>query len=185
MGKAVDGAATRRSVRVPLEKEYNPQLVFEKQQCFRYPCRRKRCKAMDKLFLMCNDFFFKFCFFCIQSSAKNAQNVLLVTQPANAPSQKTDPREYDLAIAKQLCEISEDELCQKSVDDLEAIVKQLLQYNSKMHQQANYWLDAKEQLLMDAEMHNKMISSLVQYAQQLQVQPKGNEFLFSISVQVY
>ncbi len=35
-----------------------------------------------------------------------------------------------------------------------------------MQDQAGYWLDAKEQLIMDAEMHNKMIASLVQYATQ-------------------
>lgn len=38
-----------------------------------------------------------------------------------------------------------------------------------MQDQAGFWLDAKEQLVMDAEMHNKMIASLVGYAQQQQV----------------
>ena len=43
----------------------------------------------------------------------------------------------------------------------------------RMQEQAGYWLDAKEQLVMDAEMHNKMIASLVQYATQQQLQ--GNK----------
>ena len=38
-----------------------------------------------------------------------------------------------------------------------------------MQEQVNYWLDGKEQLMMDAEMNNKMIASLVTYAQQQQV----------------
>ena len=33
-----------------------------------------------------------------------------------------------------------------------------------MQEQSAFWLDAKEQLLMDAEIHNKMIASLVQFA---------------------
>ena len=32
---------------------------------------------------------------------------------------------------------------------------------TNMQDQANYWLDSKEQLVMESEMHNKMIASLV------------------------
>ncbi|KAJ1565266.1 hypothetical protein HK096_003726 [Nowakowskiella sp. JEL0078] len=79
-----------------------------------------------------------------------------------------------LQTAKALCEISEDDLRKRTAGQLQDMIKQLLQSSTSLHQQANNWLDAKEQLLMDAEMHNKMIASLVQYAQQLQVQgPKG------------
>ncbi|KAJ3130479.1 hypothetical protein HK098_000044 [Nowakowskiella sp. JEL0407] len=81
-----------------------------------------------------------------------------------------DSRDEEIKTAKALCEISEDELRKKTAEELQDIVRQLLTISTKLHQQSNYWLDAKEQLLMDAEMHNKMIASLVQYAQQLQVQ---------------
>jgi hypothetical protein len=47
-------------------------------------------------------------------------------------------------------------------------------YQQKMYEQSNYWLDAKEQLIMDAETHNKVIASLVQYARDQQQAPKGN-----------
>jgi hypothetical protein len=44
-----------------------------------------------------------------------------------------------------------------------------------MQEQVDYWLDSKERLLMDAEMHNKMIASLVNFAQQQQETPKGKQ----------
>lgn len=49
------------------------------------------------------------------------------------------------------------------------MMQQLTNLTHKIQEQAAFWLDAKEQLLMDAEMHNKMIASLVQYAQQQQI----------------
>ena len=62
---------------------------------------------------------------------------------------------------------------QKSIPELEELITRLKFYNQRVQEQANYWLDSKEQLIIDAEMHNKMIASLVQYAQQQQEQPKG------------
>jgi Skp family chaperone for outer membrane proteins len=72
-----------------------------------------------------------------------------------------------------LTEITEEELRKKSPDELQSLIKSLHIYHPKIHEQANYWLDAKEQLVMDAETHNKVIASLVQYAQQQQQAPKG------------
>ncbi|KAI9206873.1 uncharacterized protein BJ171DRAFT_308011 [Polychytrium aggregatum] len=84
-----------------------------------------------------------------------------------------DSRESDLMEAKRLCDITEDDMRRKTNEELNQLVAQLSAYHQKMQEQANYWLDAKEQLVMDAEMHNKMIASLVQYAQQQQVGVKG------------
>jgi Skp family chaperone for outer membrane proteins len=67
-----------------------------------------------------------------------------------------------------------EELRRKTTEELQGFLNSLHLYHQKMHEQANYWLDAKEQLIMDAETHNKVIASLVQYAQQQQQQvPKG------------
>jgi Skp family chaperone for outer membrane proteins len=66
-----------------------------------------------------------------------------------------------------------DDLRKKSVQELEEIIQKLHIYHQRMHEQANYWLDAKEQLVMDAETHNKVIASLVQYAKDQQEAPKG------------
>ena len=106
----------------------------------------------------------------------------------SAPVVRTRTREEDLARAKQLCDMSEStsgpiaieylltplaELQGKSLEELKAMAGELSGLVRLMQEQAGYWLDAKEQLVMDAEMHNKMIASLVQYATQQQVQ--GNK----------
>ncbi|KAJ3378196.1 hypothetical protein HDU92_007598 [Lobulomyces angularis] len=86
----------------------------------------------------------------------------------NSPLGKKE-RELEYNEAKRLAEISEEEVSRKTTDELKALIKTLSAMTHKIQDQANYWLDAKEQLVMDAEMHNKMIASLVQYAQQQQV----------------
>ncbi|KAJ3325450.1 hypothetical protein HDV06_004309 [Boothiomyces sp. JEL0866] len=82
-----------------------------------------------------------------------------------------DYREVELQNAKKLCDISEDEIRKKSKTELRELIQVLQKSLQQMQEQTNYWLDSKEQLVMDAEMHNKMIASLVTYAQQQQ-QPK-------------
>ena len=47
---------------------------------------------------------------------------------------------------------------------LDVLRESLVDMAESMQVQAAYWLDAREQLLMDAEMHHKMIGSLVGYA---------------------
>ncbi|KAL7752190.1 hypothetical protein RI367_002235 [Sorochytrium milnesiophthora] len=64
-----------------------------------------------------------------------------------------------------LCELSEDDLNAKSVDELQSIQSTLAHAVPRLTAQINYYLDAKEQLSMDSEMHNKVISVLVQQAQ--------------------
>ena len=65
-----------------------------------------------------------------------------------------------------------DTLKRKNPEELSNILSQMQLLNNKLNDQAIYWLDAKEQLAMDAEMHNKMIANLVQFAQQQQQAPK-------------
>ncbi|KAJ3154673.1 hypothetical protein HDU89_007912 [Geranomyces variabilis] len=90
-------------------------------------------------------------------------------QPSSAAipeSGKRDSRDAELLEAKRLCEVNEDELRNQTPEQLAALIASLTAAHQKMQDQANFWLDSKEQLVMDAEMHNKMIASLVQYAQQ-------------------
>ncbi|KAI8928126.1 hypothetical protein BC831DRAFT_548635 [Entophlyctis helioformis] len=95
------------------------------------------------------------------------------SKPPPGVYDQMDPREAELIEAKRLCDITEDEMRRHTTEEIRELVKALMSHHSKMQEQANYWLDSKEQLIMDAEMHNKMIASLVQYAQQQQVGPKG------------
>ncbi|KAI8912245.1 hypothetical protein DFJ77DRAFT_511761 [Powellomyces hirtus] len=96
---------------------------------------------------------------------------LFTTEKGKTPR---DARDMELLEAKRLCEVAEDDLRNQSVEQLAALVASLTAAHQKMQDQANYWLDSKEQLVMDAEMHNKMIASLVQYAQQQQTAPKAS-----------
>jgi uncharacterized small protein (DUF1192 family) len=95
--------------------------------------------------------------------------------PAEPSVTKLPENDYDddLLKARKLCDITQEELALKPNVELEELVGLLKQYSARIQNQVNYWLDGKEQLIMDAEMHNKMIASLVKYAQQQQEQPKG------------
>jgi hypothetical protein len=79
-----------------------------------------------------------------------------------------DPREMELISAKKLVDISSIEMNSKTPQQLQTLINTLTEYNSKIQSQTNYYLDSKEQLVMESEMHNKMISNLVLYAQQQQ-----------------
>ncbi|KAJ3055256.1 hypothetical protein HK097_011057 [Rhizophlyctis rosea] len=100
------------------------------------------------------------------------------TQPSARSTQSgagsnENEKESDLEEAKRLCDITEDEMRRKTISELQQLIQSLQTSQQRMQEQANEWLDAKERLIMDAEMHNKMIASLVQYAQQQQVGPKA------------
>ncbi|KAL2914597.1 hypothetical protein HK105_205948 [Polyrhizophydium stewartii] len=107
------------------------------------------------------------------SHASGAVSAVGFSKPPPGAYDQLDPREADLLEAKRLCDITEEEMRRHSTEEIREFVKALMDFHSKMQEQANYWLDSKEQLVMDAEMHNKMIASLVQYAQQQQNAPKG------------
>jgi len=81
-----------------------------------------------------------------------------------------DTRDQDIANAKKLCDITEVDIRSKSKEEVKNLIKSLNSSLGKVQTQANYWLDAKEQLVMESEMHNKMIASLVNLAQQKEKQ---------------
>jgi hypothetical protein len=84
-----------------------------------------------------------------------------------SPPPVGDQREAELAEAKRLIDIPHDDLRQKTIPELEALVVALRDQHAKVLAQTNYWLDAREQLVMDAEMQNKIIASLVNYVSSL------------------
>ena len=57
---------------------------------------------------------------------------------------------------------------QKSKDELKDFILILNKSLQNIQSQCNYWKEAREQLVADAEMQNKMIANLVSYAQQQQ-----------------
>jgi hypothetical protein len=42
-----------------------------------------------------------------------------------------------------------------------SLIREIEQSAQRVSQQTEYWMDSREQLVMEAEMHNKMIASLV------------------------
>ncbi|KAJ3030345.1 UNVERIFIED_CONTAM: hypothetical protein HDU68_009379 [Siphonaria sp. JEL0065] len=96
----------------------------------------------------------------------NSENNQVPVVAAAATSVSTDPRQADIDEAKKYCAVTEDEIRKMTTAELTSLIQSLAASQLKMQEQSNYWLDTKEQLVMDAEMHNKMISSLVQYATQ-------------------
>ena len=118
----------------------------------------------------------------MNSNKKGAFESIVSTCVVAEVSEET--RERSLSDARALCHLPEgntlqliylwvDELLKKTPEQLKEISETLLELSRKMQEQAAYWLDAKEQLVMDAEMHNKMIASLVSYAQQQQIASKS------------
>ncbi|KAI9329294.1 hypothetical protein BDR26DRAFT_923008 [Obelidium mucronatum] len=105
------------------------------------------------------------------STTNTATDTAAATSASNSSNISTsDPRQADIDEAKKHCSITEaplsDEIRKMTTAELNTLIQSLASSQLKMQEQSNYWLDAKEQLLMDAEMHNKMIASLVQYATQ-------------------
>lgn len=80
-----------------------------------------------------------------------------------------DETEIELSEARRICDITELELRGKTTIQLHALVAELKSSADKIQNQINSWMDAKEHLIIDSEMHNKMIASLVSYAQQQQI----------------
>ena len=95
----------------------------------------------------------------VEEKVKSISNIAV-----DIPLKKS--RDAEFAYAKSLVDIPESQLVLMTRVELEKICADLNDMTHKIQDQAAFYLDAKEQLLMDAELHNKMIASLVQYAQQ-------------------
>jgi hypothetical protein len=86
----------------------------------------------------------------------------------------------DVETISKLVQLGDDELKSASVQQLMEYKKTLSSALHGLHAQINYYLDAREQLQLDAEMHNKMISALVQQAQKTHERIKKGKGLFAI-----
>ena len=53
-------------------------------------------------------------------------------------------------------------LQEKSIGELEILLKRIKRFSIKLQKEIVRWSDAREQLLMDSEMHNKTIALLIQ-----------------------
>jgi len=79
--------------------------------------------------------------------------------------------------ARELANIDPESLKSKSKKELQELIKSVIEATQNCNEYLNYVLDQKEQLKMDAEMHDKMIACLVQHAKQKQMAPKSSKGL--------
>ncbi|RIA92489.1 hypothetical protein C1645_736305 [Glomus cerebriforme] len=77
------------------------------------------------------------------------------------------PKQIDVELAKSICSISEETLQKYTITQLLALKSQILSLSRQTSDILTYWLDQREQTMMDSETYNQMIECLVGHAQKL------------------
>ncbi|KAL1922406.1 uncharacterized protein VTP21DRAFT_9945 [Calcarisporiella thermophila] len=90
-------------------------------------------------------------------------------------------KDIDLAEAKQLCELSRDELKQKSLQELTEIRDAMLDWTRRINDSLTYWLDQREQATMDSETYNHLIGCILGHAQKRVSRKSGENWDAGIS----
>lgn len=109
----------------------------------------------------------------LKLGAKNKNNISQKNKEI-IKEQKIDMNEKNkkYEIAKGLANINPDSLKTKTIEEIGELIKSVIEATQNSNEYLNLILDQKEQLKMDAEMHDKMIACLVQHAKQQQMTPK-------------
>ncbi|CAG8526644.1 16476_t:CDS:2 [Funneliformis caledonium] len=77
------------------------------------------------------------------------------------------PKQFDVELAKSLCSIPEESLQKYNTSELYSLRTQILSLTRQTSDTLTYWLDQREQTMMDSETYNQMIECLVGHAQKL------------------
>ncbi|GBC10358.1 hypothetical protein RclHR1_09560012 [Rhizophagus clarus] len=85
----------------------------------------------------------------------------------NTLSHSEVPKQIDVELAKSLCSISEETLQEYTTTQLFTLKSQILSLSRQTSDILTYWLDQREQTMMDSETYNQMIERLVGHAQKL------------------
>lgn len=85
----------------------------------------------------------------------------------NTSSHSEIPKQIDVELAKSLCSISEETLQEYTTTQLFTLKSQILSLSRQTSDILTYWLDQREQTMMDSETYNRMIERLVGHAQKL------------------
>ncbi|KAF7731386.1 hypothetical protein EC973_000194 [Apophysomyces ossiformis] len=83
--------------------------------------------------------------------------------------------ELDLDIAKAYCELTEETIRVFPKEKLQAMIGELSRLQRQATEYLGYLLDQREQLMMDAETYNDLISCIVGHAQRLREQNVGKD----------
>ncbi|CAG8566620.1 6394_t:CDS:2 [Paraglomus occultum] len=76
-------------------------------------------------------------------------------------------KEVDVELIRTLCTVNEETLQSYSTTQLHALINQLLSLTKQTSDVLTYWLDQREQTVMDSETYNQMIECLVGHAQMI------------------
>ncbi|CDH49196.1 predicted protein [Lichtheimia corymbifera JMRC:FSU:9682] len=90
------------------------------------------------------------------------------------PSVEEEP-ELDIDIAKAYCELTEETIRIFPDEKLKSMVTELSRLQRQATEYLTYLLDQREQLMMDAETYNDLISCIVGHAQRLREQHVGRD----------
>ncbi|RGB24524.1 hypothetical protein C1646_497680 [Rhizophagus diaphanus] len=90
-----------------------------------------------------------------------------LSKPNNTSSHSEIPKQIDVELAKSLCSISEETLQEYTTTQLFTLKSQILSLSRQTSDILTYWLDQREQTMMDSETYNRMIERLVGHAQKL------------------
>ncbi|CAG8495693.1 6802_t:CDS:2 [Cetraspora pellucida] len=82
-------------------------------------------------------------------------------------TQIDEPKQLDINLARMLCSISEETLQTFTNVQLRCIKSELLSLSSQTSDALTFWLDQREQTIMDSETYNQMIECLVGHAQKI------------------
>ncbi|KAF9996117.1 hypothetical protein BGZ80_007340 [Entomortierella chlamydospora] len=96
------------------------------------------------------------------SSRSKVSSPMIVSTEA-IPARKP----LDMEAARAYCQFTKENLGGYSGDEMKDIIAQLTELTRQASEELTYWLDQREQMIMDSEKYNKMIGSLVDRAAQL------------------
>ncbi|KAL0086263.1 hypothetical protein J3Q64DRAFT_1834024 [Phycomyces blakesleeanus] len=96
-------------------------------------------------------------------------------EEAEGKKEVEEEPELDIDIAKAYCELTEDTIRIFPSQKLEAMMGELTRLQRQASEYLGYLLDQREQLMMDAETYNDLISCIVGHAQRLREQHVGKD----------
>ncbi|KAF9116956.1 hypothetical protein BGX27_008104 [Mortierella sp. AM989] len=97
------------------------------------------------------------------SSSRSKVSSPMIVSTETIPERKP----LDMEAAKTFCQFTRETLGGYSGDEMKDIIAQLTELTRQASDELTYWLDQREQMIMDSEKYNDMIASLVGRAAQL------------------
>src|SRR5207253_1276271 len=92
----------------------------------------------------------------VSRSTTPSNNNLSSSSHGNLSKTSEIPKQIDVELAKSLCSISEETLQEYTTTQLFTLKSQILSLSRQTSDILTYWLDQREQTIMDSETYNQM-----------------------------